>query len=47
MIKIMNYTLEGLNISMPIELLEEDILNIIKNGLKYLVENEEITNAKS
>lgn len=47
MIKKMNYTLEGLNVSMSIELIEEEILNIIKNGLKYLVENKEITKAKS
>lgn len=43
----MNYTLEGVNVSMSFELLEEDILNIIKNGLKYLVENNEISKAKS
>ncbi len=43
----MKYTIKGVGVSMSIEILEEDILDIIKNGLKYLVENMEITKAKS
>lgn len=42
----MNYTLEGLNVSIPIEISEEDILKIIKAGLENLLKEKEITNAK-
>ena len=47
MTKRRNYTLEGVGVSMTIELSEEDILNIIRNGLRYLVDNGEIRPAKS
>ncbi len=43
----MNYILDGYNLNMPIDLSEEDILKIIKSGLKYLVKNKEETEAKA
>ena len=43
----MNYTLQGIGVNWQVELSEEDIIKIIKNGLKISVEKHDITNFQS